>query len=338
VRTTYGSSIFRDHVPELTATAVALLEDAGYASVGKTNLHEFAYGITSENVHFGDVVSPLDPGRIPGGSSGGSAVALVTGAADAALGTDSGGSIRIPAACCGIAGFKPTYGRVSLDGVYPLSPSFDHAGPMARDVAGCVAMQRVLDPALAVEEVELADLRIGAIWLDEADPLVRARVEAALPAEPVDFPFPEGVTPVFMREAADVHRDLFAERADEYGPNVREKIERCLAVTDAEYEEGLAARGRYREAAGAVISGYDLLVAPTLTTVAPPIGQREIDLRWSVIRLTFPFNALGWPVLALPCGLAEDDLPASLSLVGPPEADGIVLAAGLALERGLYPV
>ena len=146
VRTTYGSGIYRDHVPERSASAVTLLEDAGYVSVGKTNLHEFAYGITSENVHYGDVVNPLDPGRIPGGSSGGSAVALVTGEADAALGTDSGGSIRIPAACCGIAGFKPTHGRVAIDGVFPLAPTFDHVGPMARTVEGCVAMQRILDP------------------------------------------------------------------------------------------------------------------------------------------------------------------------------------------------
>ncbi len=338
MRTTYGSGIYRDHVPERSASAVTLLEDAGYVSVGKTNLHEFAYGITSENVHYGDVVNPLDPGRIPGGSSGGSAVALVTGEADAALGTDSGGSIRIPAACCGIAGFKPTHGRVALDGVFPLAPSFDHAGPMARTVADCVAMQRILDPGLEVPEPSL-DLRVGVIWLDGADALVRARVREATEhvahAEQVEFPFPEGVTPVFMREVAEIHRDLFAARADDYGPNVREKVERCLAVTDAEYEAGLRARAAYAERCAEIASGYDLLLAPTLNTVAPEIGQKEIDLRWSVIRLTFPFNALGWPVLALPCGTAEHGLPASISVIGLPDADSHVLACGLALERSL---
>src|SRR5262249_54915793 len=130
ITTTYGSALFAEHVPTATAEALRRLEDAGYANVGKTNLHEFAYGVTSENPHFGTVPSPLGEGRIAGGSSGGSAAALAAGLADAALGTDSGGSIRIPAACCGIVGFKPTYGLVSLDGCFPLAPSWDHAGPM----------------------------------------------------------------------------------------------------------------------------------------------------------------------------------------------------------------
>src|SRR5690242_4989977 len=124
--TTYGSAIFAEHVPSQTAEAVRLLEAAGYVDIGKTNLHEFAYGTTSENVHFGTVPNPIAPGRIAGGSSGGSAAALAGGFADVALGTDTGGSIRIPAACCGVAGLKPTYGLVSLDGCYPLAPSFDH--------------------------------------------------------------------------------------------------------------------------------------------------------------------------------------------------------------------
>ena len=138
--TTYGSAIFAEHVPTETAEAVARLEANGYANVGKTNLHEFAYGTTSENEHFGTVPNPVAPGRVAGGSSGGSAAALAAGLAEAALGTDSGGSIRIPSACCGTVGFKPTYGLVPLDGCFPLAPSFDHAGPMASDVAGCARM------------------------------------------------------------------------------------------------------------------------------------------------------------------------------------------------------
>jgi aspartyl-tRNA(Asn)/glutamyl-tRNA(Gln) amidotransferase subunit A len=132
VRTTYGSAVFRDHVPGATATAVRLLEDAGWVSVGKTNLHEFAWGITSENPFYGDVPNPVAPGRIAGGSSGGNAAALALGSCEGALGSDSGGSVRIPAACCGVAGFKPTFGLVPIDGCFPLAPSFDHAGPMAR--------------------------------------------------------------------------------------------------------------------------------------------------------------------------------------------------------------
>src|SRR6478672_1336632 len=158
--TTYGSAIFADHVPAVTAEAVRLLEAAGYANVGKTNLHEFAYGVTSMNPHFGWVPNPVAAGRIAGGSSGGSAAALAAGLADAALGTDSGGSIRIPAAFCGIVGFKPTFGLVSLDGCWPLAPSYDHAGPMARTVGECAAMMRALVPDFFLEPAPaLGDLR-----------------------------------------------------------------------------------------------------------------------------------------------------------------------------------
>ena len=342
IRTTDGSAIFADHVPERSASSVAALEAAGQAIVGKTNLHEFAYGITSENEHYGDVVNPLDPARIPGGSSGGNAAALVTGMCDVALGTDSGGSIRIPAACCGIAGFKPTHGLVPADGVFPLAPSFDHVGPMARTVAGCVEAMAALAPGLEPDARGLADLKVGVAWLSLADPLVRARVEEAAThfpnARPVLLPLPEHVSPVFMREVADVHRELFAENADRYGANVRGKIERCLALTDDEYEIAAAARRTYRQEALEAAHPFDLLLAPTLPFVAPPAGQDENELRWSVIRLTFPFNALGWPVLALPCGEAEDGLPASVSLIGRPGDDALVLAAGLALERALSPL
>src|SRR4051812_27686102 len=172
VRTTYGSAVFGDHVPSETGPAVRALEAAGYASVGKTNLHEFAYGVTSQNVHYGTVPNPRAPGRTAGGSSGGSAAALVTGQADAALGTDSGGSIRIPSACCGTVGLKPTYGLVAADGVFPLAPSFDHVGPMARDVESCAAMMRALAPELEGPKVEsLDDVAVAVAWTEHADPL-----------------------------------------------------------------------------------------------------------------------------------------------------------------------
>jgi aspartyl-tRNA(Asn)/glutamyl-tRNA(Gln) amidotransferase subunit A len=177
VRTTYGSAIFAEHVPAVTAEAVARLEAAGYVNVGKANLHEFAYGITSENEHFGRVPNPLAADRVAGGSSGGSAAALALGLVDAALGSDSGGSIRIPAACCGVTGFKPSFGLVPLDGCFPLAPSFDHAGPMARDVGGAERMLRALVPGFRAAEVgSLEELRVGVAWTELADPLVRARV------------------------------------------------------------------------------------------------------------------------------------------------------------------
>jgi aspartyl-tRNA(Asn)/glutamyl-tRNA(Gln) amidotransferase subunit A len=338
--TTYGSTIFADNVPKTTATAVARLEAAGYATVGKTNLHEFAYGITSENERFGDVGNPLAPDRYPGGSSGGSAAALAAGLCDAALGTDSAGSIRIPAACCGIAGFKPTHGLVPMEGCWPLAPTWDTGGPMARDVAGCARMMGALVPGFAQADVDLDSLRVAVAWLGDADPGVRARVAIAAGLFPnraeLAFPLmPENMDAAFGREAADVHRDLFAENADRYGANVRRKIERALAVTDEEFEAGATARARYREDATEALEGFDLLLVPTIGTVAPSRTIPEAGLRAPILRFTEPFNALGWPALALPCGPAEDELPASLSVVGRAGLDEIVLGAGAAVEASL---
>ncbi|HVM17053.1 MAG TPA: amidase [Gaiellaceae bacterium] len=341
--TTYGSAVFAEHVPERTAEAVLRLERAGWATVGKTNLHELAYGVTSENPHFGTVPNPLAAGRVAGGSSGGNAAALALGLAEGALGTDSGGSIRIPAACCGVVGFKPTWDVVPLDGCFPLAPSFDHAGPMARDVGACAALMEALVPGFRREEPPaLADLRAGLAWTEHADPGVRARVEAAAARfgelVRVDLPPPRGIDRLFMREVADVHRDLYARESARYGEDVRIKVGRCLAVTDAEGAAAEAARAAYREAAARALDGLDLLVTPTLPCVAPRTprpGPGDLDVRETLIRFTFPFNALGLPALALPCGEAEDGLPASVQLVGRSGADAAVLAAGEALERAL---
>jgi aspartyl-tRNA(Asn)/glutamyl-tRNA(Gln) amidotransferase subunit A len=341
--TTYGSIVYNDHVPEKTAEAVSRLEAAGYANVGKTNLHEFAYGITSANPHYGTVPNPAFPGRMAGGSSGGSAAALAAGLADAALGTDSGGSIRIPAACCGVVGFKPTYGLVSLEGVFPLAPSFDHVGPIARSVAKCAAMMRSLADSFEPRTVEsLEEVEVGVVWLDLADLLVHARVRKASELFPrrreIDFPLAGRIGHAFMREVADVHRDLFAEFADSYGDNVRTKIERCLAVTDAEYERALETREELRASADAALEGLDLVLTPTLGFVAPRLPVDDLEIREATIRLTIPFNALGWPALALPCGPAEDGLPASLQIAGRPGSDALVLAVGELIEERLTSV
>jgi Asp-tRNA(Asn)/Glu-tRNA(Gln) amidotransferase A subunit family amidase len=321
---------------------VTALEHAGYGVVGKTNLHELAYGITSDNPHFGAVLNPLDPGRIPGGSSGGSGAALAAGLCDAALGTDSAGSIRLPAACCGVVGFKPTWGLVPADGVFPLAPSFDTVGPMARSVAACVAMMRALAPgAVPSRPAELGDVRAAVAWTEHADPLVRARVEEAaslLPgAERVDLPPPGDLNPAFQAEAADVHRELFAEHADLYGLNVRRKLEAAFAVTEEQAAASRAEREAYRERAAVALDGFDVLLTPTMPMVAPPVGPGDLVLRERMIMLTRPFNGLGWPALAVPCGPAENGLPASLTIAGRPGDDALVLAVGQALERALAP-
>ena len=337
--TTYGSILFDEHVPAETAEAVRRLEAAGYVDVGKTNLHEFAYGTTSENPHFGTVPNPLARGRVAGGSSGGSAAALAAGLADAALGTDSGGSIRIPAACCGVVGFKPSYGLVPMEGCFPLAPSFDHAGPMARDVPGCAEMMTALAPSFEPAEIELADVEIGVAWLEHADPKVRERVESAAALFPharsLDLPLAHKIGAAFRGEVADVHRELFLEHSESYGENVRTKVEHCLALTDAEFDASAAERERYRERLFEAAAGVDLVVTPTLVCVAPPAPAEELAIRDRLTFLTLPFNASGWPALALPCGAAEHGLPASVQLAGPPGADARVLAAGAALERTL---
>jgi aspartyl-tRNA(Asn)/glutamyl-tRNA(Gln) amidotransferase subunit A len=339
VTTTYGSILFVDHVPARTATAVQRLLDAGYGLAGKTNLHEFAYGVTSQNVHFGTVPNPAAPGRIAGGSSGGSAAALAAGLADLALGSDSGGSIRIPSACCGTVGFKPTYDLVPIDGCFPLAPSFDHAGPMAKDVAGCVELLGALVPGFEPQEVALEELRVGVAWTEDADPLVRERVEAAAAQFPnrrrVEFPRAETTSPLFMREVADVHRELIAENADAYGPRVRKRIENCLLVTDAEVEAARRAREEHRERVDEALAGLDLLLTPTVPHVAPPDDVDELAVLPRMISCTYAFNALGWPALALPCGTAEEGLPASVQLAGRGGTDALVLGAGIALEASL---
>ena len=338
--TTYGSALFTEHVPASTAPAIAALEAAGYGIVGKTNLHEFAYGVTSENPHFGVVPNPLSPDRVAGGSSGGNAAALALGAAVIALGSDSGGSIRIPAACCGIVGFKPTFGLVSLDGCFPLAPSFDHAGPMARDVSSCEQALEVLVPGFEPQELaSLAELSVGVAWVDDAEPLVRARVLEAVDRftrpRTISVPRAEGIGRLFMREVADVHRELYAENGELYGEDVRIKVERCLEVSEVEADEAARRRDGYREAMEDAFDGLDLLLTPTLAVVAPRIGEGgigDLDVRERLIANTFPFNAVGYPALALPCGAAEEGLPASLQVVGRPGADALVLAAGRLLE------
>ena len=340
VRTTYGSAIFRDHVPDRTAASVELLTAAGYRMTGKANLHEFAWGITSENDHYGWVPNPIAPGRVAGGSSGGSGAALAAGLVDAALGSDSGGSIRIPAACCGVVGLKVTFDAVPIDGCWPLAPTYDTAGPMARDVDGCERMMEAMAPGYSRASLDsLADLRVGVVWTEHADPLVAARVREAAAhfpsARPVDLPLADGVYTGFARELVEVHADLFRDHEAQYGPSVAEKMRNAQKITDAEAEEGRRLRELYRERVAALMEDFDLLVAPTIPWVAPPSGVGDIKLRGRMLSLTFPWNAVGGPALALPCGAAEDGLPASVQLMGRPGDDALVLAAGRLLEAEL---
>jgi Asp-tRNA(Asn)/Glu-tRNA(Gln) amidotransferase A subunit family amidase len=200
-----------------------------------------------------------------------------------------------------------------------------------------VEQLRALVPGF--ESRRLGEVRVGMAWLERAQPLVRQRVEEAARAfsrrSTVEFPLGKGTVAVFMREAADVHRELYAEQEDLYGDNIRPKIERCLAVTEAEYAHASSEREAFRARALEVLGDLDLLLTPTLAFVAPPADVDEIAAREDFIRFTYPFNALGWPALALPCGAAEDGLPASLQVAGRPGDDALVLAAASAIEAAL---
>jgi aspartyl-tRNA(Asn)/glutamyl-tRNA(Gln) amidotransferase subunit A len=337
--TTYGSRIFADHVPVRSADAVTRLEASGYGVVGKTNLCEFAYGITSQNAHYGTVPNPLDRSRTAGGSSSGSAAAVAAGLAQVALGTDTGGSIRIPSACCGVVGFKPTHGLVSLEGCFPLAPSFDHAGPIARSTHECADMMAALAPGWTPRHLaDLADVTVGVAWTERADETVRASVErtaARLPRRRwLAFPFPEFSPAGFMSEVADTHRELFAAHGDEYGPDVRAKVQSCLEVSRDDARASRDARERYRQQALDALDGVDLLLVPTLPILAPAIEASDLEIRESMTLMTHGFNALGWPAIALPCP-SGDSVPASVQLVGRPGDDALVLAAARLLESAV---
>jgi len=289
-------------VPASSASWIVELESRGWVNVGKTNLHEFAYGVTSQNLHYGVVPNPRFPSLTAGGSSGGSAAALTLGLADVATGTDTGGSIRIPASCCGVVGFKPTYGLVSTDGVFPLAPTFDHAGPMALTVDACASL-------LGLSLPDVSGVRIASAW-------------GGVRGEPVDFPTAEPVVPAFMREVGDVHRELYAENGELYGENIRSKVERCIAVSDAEYSDAVRARDELRERAESALEGFDVLVTPVLSCPVPPADCEEIEVRAAMTRYTFPFNALGWPALAV----------GNVQVVGRPGDDALVCGVGRLFE------
>ena len=210
---------------------------------------------------------------------------------------------------------------------------------MARTVEGCRSQLQALVPEFQPGELEsLEEVDVAVAWIDEADPLVRERVREAAArfprAQRIDWPHPK-IDALFMREVADVHRELYDENGELYGDDVATKIERCLAVSDAEATLAAHAREEYHDRCAELLEGFDLLLTPTLPCVAPPVGVGDLALRATLVRNTLPFNTLGWPALALPCGAAEDGLPASVQLVGRAGADSLLLAAGERLAASL---
>jgi aspartyl-tRNA(Asn)/glutamyl-tRNA(Gln) amidotransferase subunit A len=313
IRTTAGSRIYAKRVPAESAPAVLALEAAGAIVIGKTGCDEFAWGVTGQNSIYGDVRNPRYPGCITGGSSSGNAAALAAGIASLALGSDTGGSVRMPAACCDVVGMKPRLGTLATDGMFPLCPSFDTPGPMARSVADCARCYEVLAGA-PLREHELRRLRVGVLTgmprlapgtdvpeRDERALVFAARLEElGIRCEQVALPVPEAnVWPVFYGEAAATHRDTFPARRDEYGPTIRAKLEDAQHVTSQEREGARRALAAWRERAQQE-PRVDVIVCPTLgVPEVPPSNVHELEIRVPFSAYTRAFSFLGWPAIAI---------------------------------------
>jgi amidase len=339
VPTTAGSRVVADAAVPAVADAACLagLRAAGAQIVGRTNLHELALGVTGINPWFGTPVNPLDASLAPGGSSSGSAVAVVTGAAPVAYGTDTGGSIRIPAACCGICGLKTTWGRIPLAGVRPLAPSLDTVGPMAADVAGLILGMQLLEPGFAVAEA--GPLRVGRLLVTAA-PAVDDAVTAALRATSWDvasldpgewLTATRWTATLLVAEAYQTSKDILERYADRISPDVARRLAAGRQVAPATAAAAAAARDQWRARLAALFERFDLLVMPTLT-ILPPTLDRADELLES--RCTMPVNLAGVPAVALPIP-ARGPLPASIQLVSASGTEERLLAAAAELEAAL---
>lgn len=356
VRTTSGSKIFADFVPDRDAAVVKALARAGAVMVGKTGLHELAYGITSDNPHFGTIRNPRNPEHSPGGSSGGSAAAVAMGMAFMATGTDTGGSIRVPASYSGVVGLKPTYGLIDRTGVQPLGLSLDHVGPLARTVDDARLSLDAMDHSARRKPAagSLREIRVGLaenFYFDTVAPEVKAAVHAgARRAEelgarvsPVRVPDIEALNAVglvsLLAEAAAVHQAHRARRAD-FGADVLALLDQGALVPAMDYVNAQRLRKRLLREFHALFRTIDCLLTPATPIVAPRIGQTGIELggakydtRMLTTRFARGFNVLGFPALAMPCGETGEGLPIGLQLVARPFEENLLLALGAALER-----
>ncbi len=370
IRTTCGSRILAEHVPTEDATLVARLRQAGAVLVGKTTLHEFAYGVTTNNPHFGPTRNPWDLERIPGGSSGGSGAAVAAGLGPASIGTDTGGSIRIPASLCGVVGLKPTYGRVSRHGILPLAWSLDHPGPLTRTVEDAALILNVIagsdagDLATLGQSVPdftealrhpVAGLRVGVVADDfhrEMTEDVRAAYEEALRAlgslgiqlENVPFPRPAeaGIaqTTIIMAEAASVHERWLRDRPGDYGADTLARLRRGQFLTATQYLRAQRVRALLVEEVGDLLRSHIALVLPTTPCVAPLINQDTVmvgdtpsDVRAILTRMTRLANFTGLPAISVPCGVGAEGMPVGLQVVGRPMDEATVLAIAHAYEQ-----
>ncbi len=368
LRTTGGSGFLRDFLPLQDAAVVSALKTSGAILIGKTNLHEFAYGVTSNNPHFGPVRNPWDLDRIPGGSSGGSAAALAAGLCYGSIGTDTGGSIRIPASLCGVVGLKPGLGRVSADGAIPLSPTLDFVGPMARTVADvallfqAITAQRKnnhLPRGRHLSSPRGPQLRIGIpkhFFLDIVSPDIQQAFESSLVTlkklgaklKEVSLPYLKETehagNQIAWAEATHYHQQAgwYPLHAADYGEDVRARLEMGEKVSALEYLRALDLREKF-------IAGFhlallenevDALVTPTTPIAAPLIGEENISIagkdhstRALLLRLNRPANLGGLPAISVPCGLTPTGLPAGLQFLAGVNAESLLLDLASRFEQ-----
>jgi aspartyl-tRNA(Asn)/glutamyl-tRNA(Gln) amidotransferase subunit A len=370
VRTTSGSRIFDNFIPTEDCTVATRFRQAGAILMGKLNMHQFAYGPTGENDDYGHMHNPWNPERITGGSSGGSGSATAAGQCTITMGSDTGGSVRIPAALCGIVGLKPTYGLVSRAGLTPLAWCLDHPGPMVRTVEDVALTMNVIagyDPKdVASARVEVPDytaaltgdvrgLRIGIIkeYFDApVDPEVAQAVREALGVlegqgaiiSEISFPmFDEAQAisgTILMAEASAYHRDLLAQDGDKLNPPVRLRLEAGLFITAADYIRAQQGRALFNARMMELFESVDLLAGPTEPITAPPIlansvfaGETRMGTVAALTQYTRPYNITGTPAISVPCGLSSANLPIGLQLAGRPFDEPTVLRAAHAYEQ-----
>jgi aspartyl-tRNA(Asn)/glutamyl-tRNA(Gln) amidotransferase subunit A len=366
IRTTAGSKILADFLPPSDSDVAQSLSRAGAILLGKTNMHEFAYGITGENPHYGSSRNPWAPDRISGGSSGGSAVAVATGMGFASVGTDTGGSIRIPAALCGIVGLKPTFGLVSVEGVVPLGRSFDHVGPLARNVTdACILLEAIAgkyprgqtrprDRALGKKQ----KFRLGwpkDFFFERVDGEIESAIKVAakkfeeleVGIEPVSMPqladSVDRATDLVVAEASYYHQSqgYYPSRSQDYGDDVRGHLEWGHRVSAVDYLGAMESRRRVEQNFAAALQKVDAILTPTSPIPAPRIGEsqvrtsgeRETTVRAELLRMTRPANLTGLPAISVPCGFTSEGLPIGLQLIGTQWGEARLLAMALAYEE-----
>ncbi|PYS50659.1 MAG: Asp-tRNA(Asn)/Glu-tRNA(Gln) amidotransferase subunit GatA [Acidobacteria bacterium] len=357
IKTTAGSKVFANRVPHEDAVVVRKLYEAGAVIVGKTNMHEFAFGTTTVNPHYGTALNPWKPEHISGGSSGGSASSLAMSMGLGSIGSDTGGSIRIPASMCGIVGLKPTYGRVSLQGTIPLSWTFDHAGPMARTVEDVAMLLKAVSDYDCLKDLtgEIKDISVGVpltYFYERFDPEVEKALRTSLKALEklgaqlieVDLPSAPEQRRIFDHivgpEAYVYHEPFLKERGDLYGVDVKNRIEPGATMHSTDYVRALRSQLVMKQECDEIFETAVVVVTPTLPIPAPridalhkPWGADSETAIASLTRFTRPFNIVGLPTISIPCGFTADGLPIGMQITGRAFDEATVLRVAHAYEQ-----